>query len=69
RHAGIFQKLEEELCNFSTRGYLGEGSPNRADAWIWVLAELFAGIVEQKRLPPKSSAAATGRGQTTFMAD
>ena len=68
RHAGIFQKLEDELCNFSTRGYLGEGSPNRADAWIWVLAELFAGIVEPKRAPPKQGVVRRGAGQT-FMAD
>jgi phage terminase large subunit-like protein len=68
RHAGNFPKLEDELCQMSTRGYLGEGSPNRADAWIWVLAELFGGIVEQKRLPPKSSAKEQSGG-TSFMAN
>lgn len=41
RHVGRFPKLEDELSGFSTYGYTGGGSPNRADAWIWVLAELF----------------------------
>lgn len=68
RHVGNFEKLEDELCQFSTHGYLGEGSPNRADAWVWVLAELFEGIVAPKRTPPKSSGAQRQSG-TTFMAD
>lgn len=46
RHAGYFPELEDELCAFSTAGYTGERSPNRADAWIWVLSELFPGIVK-----------------------
>lgn len=45
RHAGEFQELEDELTAFSTAGYTGTDSPNRADAWFWVLAELFGGIV------------------------
>jgi hypothetical protein len=48
RHVGVFPKLEEELCAMSTIGYVGLGSPNRADAWIWVLAELFPGLIRQK---------------------
>lgn len=45
RHVGEFRELEDELCAFSTVGYTGEQSPNRADAWIWVLAELFPGMI------------------------
>lgn len=48
RHVGYFPELEEELCGFSTVGYTGTRSPNRADALIWALAELFAGIVKEK---------------------
>jgi phage terminase large subunit-like protein len=48
RHVGDFRSLEDELTAFSTNGYLGEGSPNRADAWIWVLSELFPGIVNKR---------------------
>jgi phage terminase large subunit-like protein len=45
RHVGILSKLEDELCAMSTTGYTGRGSPNRADAVIWALAELFPQIV------------------------
>jgi phage terminase large subunit-like protein len=48
RHVGNFAALEDEMCAFSTSGYIGEGSPNRADAWIWVLAELFPSIVNKR---------------------
>ena len=46
RHVGIHAALEDELCAFSTTGYTGPGSPNRADAHIWGLAELFPGIIK-----------------------
>ena len=45
RHVGRFNDLEDELCSFSTVGYMGERSPNRADAFIFALAELFPGLV------------------------
>lgn len=49
RHVGNFTDLEDELIQFSTIGYTGNGSPNRADAWIWVLAELFPGLIRSKK--------------------
>jgi len=49
RHVGDFRQLEDELVAFSTVGYVGESSPNRADAWIWVLTELFPGIVNVRK--------------------
>ena len=55
RHAGNFNALEDELTAFSTVGYTGERSPNRADAWIWVLTELFPGMVRQERKKPDAS--------------
>lgn len=48
RHVGHYPELEEELIGFSTSGYTGEDSPNRADAVIWGLTELFGGIVAEK---------------------
>lgn len=48
RHVGLFPKLEDELCAFSTGGYTGPKSPNRADAHIWALAELFPAITRQE---------------------
>lgn len=44
RHVGRFNELEDEMAGFSTVGYVGDRSPNRADAWIWVLTELFPGM-------------------------
>lgn len=52
RHVGLFPKLEDELCAFSTGGYTGPRSPNRADAHIWGLAELFPAIVKPPPPPP-----------------
>lgn len=53
RHAGDFRELEDELLAFSTLGYTGSGSPNRADAWIWVLAELFPALTKAAVTPRK----------------
>ena len=52
RHVGDFPELEDELTAFSTIGYTGAESPNRADAWFWVLAELFGGIVAPRENTP-----------------
>lgn len=49
RHVGFFNELEDELAAFSATGYLGEQSPNRADAMIWALTELFPGIVNERK--------------------
>ena len=41
RHAGSFPELEDQLVAFTTDGYVGEHSPDRADAAIWALIELM----------------------------
>jgi len=48
RHVGRFADLEEELSGFASNGYTGSKSPNRADAWIWVLTELFPGMLRNR---------------------
>lgn len=61
RHVGVFPELEDELAGFSTHGYVGGQSPNRADALIWALAELFPGIVATKKdRPDFATSAAAG---------
>jgi hypothetical protein len=50
RHVGYFGELEDELAAFSTNGYVGAKSPNRADALIWALTELFPGIVKPRKV-------------------
>lgn len=44
RHVGDpakFRELEDELLLFSTSGYQGDRSPNRADAAVWAITELM----------------------------
>jgi phage terminase large subunit-like protein len=52
RFAGTFSKLEDELCSFTPAGYMGTNSPNRADAFVWAMSEIFPGIArpEQRKL-------------------
>lgn len=42
-HVGDFPDLEDQLCNFTASGYLGDGSPDRADALVWAITELMLG--------------------------
>jgi phage terminase large subunit-like protein len=43
-HAGVFARLEDEMCGLiAGGGYVGPGrSPDRADALVWALGELMA---------------------------
>ena len=47
-HVGYFPELEEQLCGFTVGGYMGERSPDRADALVWGMSEFFAGIVHEE---------------------
>ncbi len=49
RLVGYYPELEEELGGFTTIGFIGGDSPNRADAFIWAMSELFPGIVQERR--------------------
>lgn len=49
RLVGDFPDLEHELSGFSTTGYTGDESPNRADAFIWGMSDLFPGIVRDAK--------------------
>lgn len=46
RLVGMYPALEDELAGFTTNGYIGDGSPNRADAFVWAFAELFPGLTK-----------------------
>ena len=39
--------LEDQLCLMTAGGYEGEGSPDRADALVWALTELFPKLVKK----------------------
>jgi phage terminase large subunit-like protein len=56
---GQFHELEGEMLAFSTLGYLGEGSPNRADAMVWAFSELFPGLVRKAQKEKRAEYATT----------
>lgn len=40
-HVGNFPELEDQMASFTTSGYEGSGSPDRADALVWAATELM----------------------------
>ena len=42
-HVGSFPALEEQMGQFTTTGFKGGTSPDRADALVWALTELMLG--------------------------
>jgi len=58
-HVGTFAKLEDQMCQMTASGYEGEGSPDRCDALVWGMTELFpavkVGAPKQRRLEPDYS--------------
>lgn len=51
RFAGFFRELEDELTAFTTHGYMGEKSPNRADAMVWAISDLFPELTKPQEEP------------------
>lgn len=46
RMVGAHARLEDELSGFTTHGYTGSGSPNRADALVWAISALFPALTK-----------------------
>lgn len=42
-HVGGLEALEDQCCLIGPDGYIGEGSPDRADALVWAISELMLG--------------------------
>jgi len=49
-HVAGLGALEDEYRNFTTQGYKGGASPNRADAAVWCLLELAKGALNEPRI-------------------
>lgn len=65
-HVGNFPELEDQLLAFTTSGYMGDRSPDRGDAAIWLWTELFPGLTRrqsEEEKPGKYSGRDKGRGQ------
>ena len=44
-HVGAFPELEDQLCLMTSAGYEGKGSPDRVDALVWGMTELFPAMI------------------------
>jgi phage terminase large subunit-like protein len=51
-HVGSFAALENQMTQMTSSGYEGDGSPDRLDALVWAMTELFPGMVEK---PPDAA--------------
>lgn len=40
-HSTGLEELEDQMCQIGPSGYIGDGSPDRADALVWALTELM----------------------------
>jgi phage terminase large subunit-like protein len=47
-HIGTFPQLEDQMCQMTAAGYEGNGSPDRCDALVWAMTELFPQLVRPK---------------------
>jgi len=45
-HVGAFPELENQMTMMTNAGFEGEGSPDRLDALVWALTELFPEMVQ-----------------------
>lgn len=52
-HVGAFPALENQMTQMTTNGYEGEGSPDRVDALVWAMTELFPGMTERASDPAR----------------
>jgi hypothetical protein len=50
-HVGTYPELEDQLCRFTGHGYEGTDSPDRAEAMIWCMTELFPSLTVEKPAP------------------
>lgn len=46
-HVGTFASLEDEMVNFGPNGMVGDASPDRVDALVWALTELFPAMTRK----------------------
>lgn len=53
-HVGTYPELEDQLCKFTSSGYDGAGSPDRAEAAIWAFTELFPRMTTEKAGPEET---------------
>ncbi|WP_106353824.1 DNA-packaging protein [Yoonia maritima] len=50
-HARGLAKLEDQMCQLTTQGFVGRGSPDRVDALVWALYDLMIEPAQNWRNP------------------
>lgn len=60
-HVGAFPELENQMTQMTTAGFEGEGSPDRVDALVWAMTELFPSMT-QPTVDASKYAIPRGRG-------
>lgn len=46
-HVGAFPELEAQMTQMTVAGYKGDGSPDRLDALVWALTDLFPDMTDR----------------------
>lgn len=47
-HVGSFPEMEHQMCLITAEGYQGDGSPDRADAMVWLFTSLFGKLTRKQ---------------------
>ncbi|MEM8813929.1 MAG: PBSX family phage terminase large subunit [Pseudomonadota bacterium] len=63
-HVGTYPVLEDQMCLMTAAGYEGRGSPDRCDALVWLISELFPDLTRKRaklgrRNPPSQKGGAS----------
>ena len=43
-HSSGVEALEDQMCQMTSDGFMGDGSPDRVDALVWALSDLMLGF-------------------------
>lgn len=65
RHVGQFPELEGQMTQMTNEGYMGDASPDRLDACVWALTELFPGLLDPILQDAEEEESDWGRSETT----
>lgn len=64
-HLGAFPELEDQMVLMTSEGYMGERSPDRLDALVWLFTELFPSILRRPDVEEDDYEEAYGRSDVT----
>ena len=63
---GAFPELEDEMCAMTPSGYTGNKSPNRLDAMVFGITELFPAIANKQAANQREFRVVTSQSATQF---